>query len=159
VFCGVCVYNFVTGQGGAVIASAAPEPPAVKPVVPPPERVISASSAPHIEIEVSFDESNAEAPQGEPPRKFSLYDEESLIGRRSRSIPQTLGLDGDDGVSRRHLLIIRQADGSYVARLFDNTNGATLNGREMTAGVEAPLAEGYEIAIGAFTVIKVNAIR
>jgi hypothetical protein len=29
----------------------------------------------------------------------------------------------------------------------------------MTAGVEAPLAEGYEIAIGAFTVIKVNAIR
>jgi pSer/pThr/pTyr-binding forkhead associated (FHA) protein len=121
--------------------------------------VILASAAPHIEIEVTFDESNAEAPQGAPPRKFSLYDEESLIGRRSSSIPQTVGLEGDDGVSRRHLLIIRQADGSYVARLFDNTNGGTLNDTEMTAGVEAPLAEGDKIAIGAFTVIRVNAVR
>ena len=106
------------------------------------------AAAPHIEIEVTFDESNAEAPKGEPPRKFSLYDEESLIGRRSSSIPQTVGLEGDDGVSRRHLLIIRQADGSYVARLFDNTNGGILNDTEMTAGVEAPLAEGDKIAIG-----------
>jgi predicted component of type VI protein secretion system len=56
-------------------------------------------------------------------------------------------------------LVIRQADGSYVARLFDTTNGGTLNGREMTAGVEAPLAEGDRIAIGAFTVVRVNAIR
>jgi pSer/pThr/pTyr-binding forkhead associated (FHA) protein len=121
--------------------------------------VISASAVSHIEIEVTFDESNVEAPKGEPPRKFSLYDEESLIGRRSRSVPQTVGLEGDDGVSRRHLLIIRQADGSYVARLFDTTNGGTLNGREMTAGVEAPLAEGAVIAIGAFTIVRVNAIR
>lgn len=159
VFCGVCGYNFVTRQGGAVVVSAAPEPPAAKPIVSQPERVISASAAPHIEIEVTFDESNAEAPKGEPPRKFSLYDEESLIGRRSRSIPQTLGLEGDDGVSRRHLLIIRQADGSYVARLFDNTNGGTLNDIEMVAGVEAPLVEGDKIAIGAFTIVRVNAIR
>jgi FHA domain-containing protein len=159
VFCGVCGYNFVTGQGGAVVASAAPEPLVAPPIVSPPERVISASAVPHIEIEVTFDESNAEAPKGEPPRKFSLYDEESLIGRRSRSVPQTVGLEGDDGVSRRHLLIIRQADGSYVARLFDNTNGGTLNGREMTAGVEAPLSEGAKIAIGAFTILRVNATR
>ncbi|HMB27892.1 MAG TPA: FHA domain-containing protein, partial [Blastocatellia bacterium] len=136
-----------------------PEPPAAKPIASQPERVISALNAPHIEIEVTFDESNAEAPKGAPPRKFSLYDEESLIGRRSRSIPQTLGLEGDDGVSRRHLLIIRQADGSYVARLFDNTNGGTLNDTEMTAGVEAPLVEGDKIAIGAFTIVRVNAIR
>jgi hypothetical protein len=159
VFCGVCGYNFATRQGGAIVASAEPEPPAAKPIVSPPERVISASAAPHIEIEVTFDESNAEAPKGAPPRKFSLYDEESLIGRRSSSIPQTVGLEGDDGVSRRHLLIIRQADGSYVARLFDNTNGGTLNDTEMTAGVEAPLAEGDKIAIGAFTIIRLNAVR
>jgi hypothetical protein len=158
-FCGVCGYNFVTGQGGAVVAAAAPEPSPVKPIVSPPERVISASAAPHIEIEVTFDESKMEAPQGVPSRKFSLYDEESLIGRRSHSIPQTVGLEGDDGVSRRHLLIIRQADGSYVARLFDNTNGGTHNNKEMTAGVEAPLAEGDEIAIGAFTIVRVNTIR
>jgi hypothetical protein len=29
----------------------------------------------------------------------------------------------------------------------------------MTAGVEAPLAEGDKIAIGAFTIIRVNAVR
>jgi hypothetical protein len=56
-------------------------------------------------------------------------------------------------------LIIRQADGSYVARLFDNTDGGTLNHKEMTAGVEAPLKEGDNIAIGAFTIVRVNAIR
>jgi predicted component of type VI protein secretion system len=56
-------------------------------------------------------------------------------------------------------LIIRQSAGSYVVRLFDNTNGGLLNGKEMTAGVEEPLAEGDTIAIGAFTIIKVNAIR
>jgi pSer/pThr/pTyr-binding forkhead associated (FHA) protein len=100
-----------------------------------------------------------EAPKGVPPRKFSLYDEESLIGRRSSSMPQTVGLEGDDYVSRRHLLIILQPSGSYVARLFDNTNGGMFNGKEMTAGVEVPLAEGDKIAIGAFTIIKVNAIR
>jgi pSer/pThr/pTyr-binding forkhead associated (FHA) protein len=94
-----------------------------------------------------------------PPWKFPLYDEENLIGRRSHSIPQTLGLEGDDGVSRRRLLIIRQADGSYVARLFDNTNGGTLNDTEMVASVEAPLAEGDKIFLGAFTIVRVNAIR
>jgi pSer/pThr/pTyr-binding forkhead associated (FHA) protein len=159
-FCGVCGYNFVTRLSGDVVPETAPAPPAVaNTTTAPPQRVNSASAAPHIEIEVTFDESNVEAPKGAPPRKFSLYDEESLIGRRSNSIPQTVGLEGDDGVSRRHLLIIRQADGSYVARLFDNTNGGTLNVTEMIAGVEAPLAEGDKIAIGAFTILRVNAIR
>jgi len=107
----------------------------------------------------SFDESNAGAPKDAPPWKFSLYDEESLIGRRSRSIPQAVELEGDDGLSRRRLLIIRQADGSYVARLFDTTNGGTLNDTEMAAGVEEPLAEGDKIAIGVFTIIRVSAVR
>jgi FHA domain-containing protein len=156
----VCGYNFVTRQSGDVLPRTLTASPAVaKTTAAPPERVYSASAAPHIEIEVSFDESNPEAPRGMPPRKFSLYDEESLIGRRSRSIPQTVGLEGDDCISRRHLLIIRQADGSYVARLFDNTNGGTLNGTEMIAGVEVALAEGDEIAVGSYTNIRVIAVR
>ena len=44
-------------------------------------------------------------------------------------------------------------------RLFDNINGATHNGAELTAGVERPLAIGDRIAIGAFTVIRVIALR
>ncbi len=49
--------------------------------------------------------------------------------------------------------------GGYVVRLFDNTNGATDNGVELTAGFERSLAVGDRIAIGAFTVIRVTAIR
>jgi len=154
-FCGVCGYNFVTQQGGDVVPQTVTAPqPAVQPTAAPP-----AAAAAYIEIEVTFDESNVEAPKGMPPRKFSLYDEESLIGRRSSSMLQTVRLEGDDCVSRRHLLIIRQSAGSYVVRLFDNTNGGTLNGKEITAGVEEPLAEGDTIAIGAFTIIKVNVMR
>jgi pSer/pThr/pTyr-binding forkhead associated (FHA) protein len=154
----VCGYNFVTGQNGDVITKTVPAPVA-NTITARPARIYSASAAPHIEVEVTFDESNEGAPRGVPPRKFSLYDEESLIGRRSNSIPQTVGLEGDNFISRRHLLIIRQPGGSYVARLFDNTNGGTLNDTEMTIGVEVPLAEGDKIAIGTFTIIKVTAIR
>jgi pSer/pThr/pTyr-binding forkhead associated (FHA) protein len=50
-------------------------------------------------------------------------------------------------------------DPEDVVRLFDNTNGATRNGAELTAGVEQPLAAGDRIAIGAFTVIRVVALR
>ncbi len=156
-FCGVCGYNFDTGEGGDVIH----EPPAPPPARPAPRAPVTAlnpraaADAPHIEIEITFDEGHADAPKGEPPRKFSLYDEESLIGRRSASTPQTLGLEGDDYLSRRHLLIIRQGPRSYVARLFDGTNGGTHNGKEMTAGVEVPLAIGDRLAIGTFTVLRV----
>jgi hypothetical protein len=159
-FCGVCGYNFVTGQGGDVVPQTVTAPqPTVQPTAATPAPAQPAAAAAPIEIEVTFDESNVDAPKGMPPRKFSLYDEESLIGRRSSSMLQTVRLEGDDCVSRRHLLIIRQSAGSYVVRLFDNTNGGMLNGKEMTAGVEEPLAEGDTIAIGAFTIIKVNVLR
>lgn len=159
-FCGVCGYNFATRAGGHVIT---PAPP---PVAPPPVPAASPRRAPpasvaqtaRLEIEVTFDETNPAAPRGQPARKFALYDDESLIGRRSSGVAQTVGLDGDDFLSRRHLLLLRQR-GGYVVRLFDNTNGATHNSAELTAGVERPLAVGDRIAIGAFTVIQVTAIR
>jgi len=159
-FCGVCGYNFVTGQGGDVVPQTVTAPqPIVQPTAAPPAPAQPATAAAPMEIEVTFDESNVDAPKGMPPRKFSLYDEESLIGRRSSSMLQTVRLEGDDCVSRRHLLIIRQSVGSHVVRLFDNTNGGMLNGKEMSAGVEEPLAEGDTITIGAFTIIKVNVLR
>jgi hypothetical protein len=164
-FCGVCGYNFVTRAGGHVVAPAPPvvaatPPAAPAPVAPPPRRLPAGSvaRAARLEVEVTFDETNPAAPRGQPARKFALYDDESLIGRRSSGVAQTVGLDGDDFLSRRHLLFLRQRDG-YVVRLFDNTNGATHNGVELTAGVERPLAAGDRIAIGAFTVIRVTAIR
>jgi hypothetical protein len=167
-FCGLCGYNFVTRVGGHVIAPApAAVAPPLAPAAPPPTpaapapRPVPPGSVAHtarLEIEVTVDETNPAAPRDQPARKFTLYDDESLIGRRSSSVTQTVGLDGDDFLSRRHLLFIRQR-GGYVVRLFDNTNGAAHNGADLTAGVERPLAVGDRIAIGAFTVIRVTAIR
>lgn len=158
-FCGVCGYNFTTGQSGATVSKTPVEVQHVVPRAEQPERVASVAAIPHIDIEVTFDESNAEAPKGVAPRKFSLYDEESLIGRRSSSVPQTIGIEGDDCISRRQLLIIRQPGGSYVARLFDNTNGGTLNGNPMAPGLEISLSVDDTIVIGAYTCIRVTAIQ
>jgi hypothetical protein len=153
-FCGVCGYNFDTGAPGDLIE---PARPVVTPAPPPAEPIRTVAPA-RIEIEVTFADDPA-APKNQPARKFALYDDENLIGRRTSGGPQTVGLDGDDYVSRRHLLIIRQSDGSYVARLFDNTNGGTLNGVEMTPGVERVLVTGDTLRIGTFTLLKVTAIR
>ncbi len=157
-FCGVCGYNFITRVGGDVVAPTTPV--AAAPVVAAPVHHAPAANpkSPHIEIEISFDATNAAAPKDQPIRKFSLYDEESLLGRRSRGTPQTVGLDGDDFISRRHVLIIRVKSG-YVVRLFDNTNGGTHNGKDLVAGVEVPLALDDKIGIGSFTVIRVTAIK
>jgi pSer/pThr/pTyr-binding forkhead associated (FHA) protein len=159
-FCGVCGYNFATRQGGHVVP---PAPrPAPRSVAPAPRRTapvkpLTAATS-QVEIAVTFDDSNPDAPKGVPARKFSLYDEDNLLGRRSSSVAQTVGLDGDDAISRRHLLIMRQR-GGYVARLFDNTNGGTHNGVPMTSGVEVPLAVGDRLAIGSFTIVEVTTIR
>jgi hypothetical protein len=159
-FCGVCGYNFVTKVGGHVVSPSPPvrTPPPAR--TPPPVAAASPKPGPasRIEIEVTFDESNPAAPKGQPVRRFSLYDEENLMGRRSSSVAQTIGLDGDDFLSRRHLLIIRQR-GGYVARLFDNTNGGTHAGVEMRPGVEVALSVGDVLTLGSFTIIRVTAIR
>jgi pSer/pThr/pTyr-binding forkhead associated (FHA) protein len=62
-------------------------------------------------------------------------------------------------VSRRHVLIIRQPDNTYVVRLFDNTNGGTLNGVDLAVGVERPIKTGDVVRIGTYTLIKVIGIR
>jgi hypothetical protein len=88
-FCGVCGYNFETRQGGDVVHAAAPAPapapapsPAFAPKAKPAAAIGTTSTAHRMEIEVSFAD-DPKAPKGEPVRKFSLYDEENLIGRRS----------------------------------------------------------------------------
>jgi hypothetical protein len=157
-FCGVCGFNFVTRTGGHVVAQA-PPPAVAKPSGAGPHVArVALPPTKRIEIEVTFDESHAEAPKGQPVRKFALYDDESLIGRRSSSVAQTVGLDGDDFLSRRHLLIVRNRNG-YVARLFDNTNGGAHNGVAMEPGVEIALADGDTLTIGSFTRIRVTTTR
>lgn len=155
-FCGVCGYNFTTGTGGGAVVPDPVDatPPAASGGVAGATPVVAASGA-RIDIEVTFTDDGRKA---DAPLKFNLYDEESMVGRKKASSKVTVAIE-DLGVSTRHLMIVRRADGTAVVRDLQSTNGTKLNGTDLQAGVESPLSEGDEIAIGEFTKIKVTAIR
>jgi hypothetical protein len=164
-FCGTCGYNFVTKLGGDV---AAVEPVKVAPVAP----VVSASVAPaasaasaaqasgaaRMDISVAVDFGKPGAPAVRPSATFPLFDEENLIGRKGSSYKQTVAIE-DQAVSGRHLLIVRNADRSYVVRDINSTNGTKVNGVDLKSGVDHALKVGDVIAIGEFTLITVLSIR
>jgi hypothetical protein len=162
-FCGTCGYNFVTKVGGDVVQ---PTPvvtaPGVIPLIPTAAggSPVPASALPgaRMDVAISVDFSKPSAPRVRPSLNFPLYDEESLIGRVNSSVKQTVSVE-DEAISKRHALIIRRADGSYVIRDINSTNGTFLNGVALIAGEDKPLKEGDVITMGEFTVITVKAIR
>lgn len=149
-FCGVCAYDFVNKVGGdaVVVPSPVPTNPAgtQPPVVPAPV----APSGARVDIEVVVNNG--------APLKFSLFDEESLVGRKSSSVAQSLGLTNDEGISRRQFMITRQS-GTCTVRDLGSSNGTKVNGKELANGEERPLKEGDIIEVGEFTRITVTAIR
>jgi len=157
-FCGTCGYNFVTGQGGDVVQ---PEP---APVVASPAAASNAAtsaannSGPRMDVVISVNFNAPSAPKVRPSLTFPLFDEESLIGRKNSTVSQTLAID-DDAVSKRHAMIVRLDDGSFVIRDLNSTNGTKVNGVEVTPGADHPLKEGDVITMGEFTIITVQAIR
>jgi len=157
-FCGTCGYNFVTGQGGDIIQ---PEPapvvasPATAPSTVPPA---AANVGPRMDVVITVNFNAPSAPKVRPSLTFPLYDEESLIGRKNSSVSQALAIE-DDAVSKRHAMIVRLADGSFVIRDLNSTNGTKVNGVDVTPGADHPLKEGDVITMGEFTIITVQAIR
>jgi hypothetical protein len=164
VFCEVCGYNFQTGTTGipnlAGKSSARPQPPAPPPSpAPPPAQV-----APQIrwEVVVTVDASlygkpNPDAPMQQPPRTFTLFETENLVGRGGTDIRAHVPIHNDNGVSRRHALLVRRPDGGLVLRDVGSANGTQLNGAELMAGVDTPVKDGDAIAIGAWTRMTVRA--
>jgi ribosomal protein L37E len=160
-FCGTCGYNFVTKQGGDVVPPEEPAPAAPAPVktVSTPTAAPSASQAgPRMDIVITVDFNKPNAPKVRPSLSFPLFDEESLIGRQSSSVKQTVAIE-DDAISKRHAIIVRNHDGSYVIRDLNSTNGTQVNGSALKAGADQPLKEGDVITMGEFTVITVQTIR
>lgn len=154
-FCGVCGYDYVTMTGGEVPQATPPAappsyaPPAVTaPLVQPP-----ASSA-RIDVEVVVNKGSV--------RKHSLFDAESLIGRPNNKLALSLVIDGDEGISRRQMMITRQA-ASVTLRDLDSANGTKVDrGGTVTtlaAGEERELAVGDKIIIGEYTVVTIVAIN
>ncbi|MBC8142027.1 MAG: FHA domain-containing protein, partial [Armatimonadetes bacterium] len=92
-------------------------------------------------------------PVDAPERVFPLDFPENLIGRRSerRAIYPEIDLSGDSGVSSRHALLYREADGSLTVLDVGSTNGTQVGGVEIAPGVRVPLTPGDSITVGCWT--------
>lgn len=159
-FCGVCGYDYVNKTGGEVPQAAAPAPAVPAPNYAPPAVTAPVASAPaslssaRIDLEIVVGKTS--------PRKHSLFDNESLIGRPNNKVALSLVIDGDEGISRRQMMITRQADGTVTVRDLDSANGTKVehDGGTVTVAVgeERPIVVGDKIIIGEHTVVTVIAI-
>jgi hypothetical protein len=148
---------FVGAGSGAVLTAASSRPADLIAPEPPPSRTT-------LELVAAVDPSlyiqphpPTPCPVGQPNKKFRLDKPENLIGRRSerRSIFPEIELT-DPGVSHRHALIQREADGSFILTDVGSANGTQLNGKDVPVGVRIPLCGGDQIVIGCWTRITVQ---
>ncbi len=152
-FCGVCGYDFVNRTGGEVppadpvVPQSTPAPAVAAPPVVP-------SGNARIDVEVIVN--------GGRPRKHSLFDEESLIGRPNNKAVLSLTIDGDESISRRQMMITRHAD-KVTVRDLDSANGTEVERdgvvKALSSGEERELAVGDKIRIGEFTVVIISSIN
>lgn len=159
-FCGVCGYNFNTGEGGEVVQpvqavqNPAPEPKGLQANPAPDAGVLVAPglTGPHIDLEITFTD-----PAITDKLHFALFAEENLIGRQSSTVKQSVPLSGarDQAVSARHCMINRNPDGTWIINDVGSTNGTKVNGQDLTPGIEQQLNQGDRIEIGKNTVITV----
>lgn len=148
VFCGVCGYNYSTGQGGDLSEAQPSTPAAVTVTTAPPT-----GSGARVDIEISYTDP---ARAGDAPLKFSLFDEENLLGRKEANFKQSVSIE-DAAVSKRHAMIIRTAT-NWAIRDLNSTNGTKVNGTEVKPGTEQPLSVGDVVTVGEFTKITITAI-
>ncbi len=142
-------------------AAAAPPVPAPAPVsLPAPLPAFGAEGAAgNMWVVVGRDPARVEADAApEPERAYPLDLAENLIGRRNgrRDVHPEIPV-ADPSVSARHLKICRRADGSLYGVDVGSSNGTLLNGAPLSEGVEAPLRAGDSLALGAWTVLRLEA--
>jgi pSer/pThr/pTyr-binding forkhead associated (FHA) protein len=102
-------------------------------------------------------------PDGAAPREVPLKSDEVLIGRRSdsRGIFPDVDLSvapEDPAVSRRHAVLHRRPDGSWVVIDQGSTNGTRLGGTKapLAAGEERIVLNGDHLLVGAWTRITLK---
>ncbi|MBI3730192.1 MAG: FHA domain-containing protein [Burkholderiales bacterium] len=143
----------------AVSVSGAPAAPTV-PITSSAQTVFSPQQLFNIEIIVdpalaTDAEIAAQCPKDTAVRFFPLDLAENLVGRRSdvKGVYPEIQVD-DPGVSRRHLKLLRQADGSYAALDLGSTNGSIMNGNTLVPGMLTALKAGDEIVVGSWTKLR-----
>jgi FHA domain len=98
-------------------------------------------------------------PDDTSPAQLTLSGDEVLIGRRSETRTAQPDLEVEDpGVSRRHAVLRRQPDGTWVIVDENSTNGTWVDAAAdpIAAGEPAPLADGATVHIGAFTRLTIR---
>jgi len=175
-FCETCRYDFRTQSPGPppVVAVSEPAPAPVTQeelavadsdrqatVAPPATRTAATTGQTYWEAIVTVDPSldvepdpETPCPVDEPERTFPLDLPENLVGRRStaRGIFPQVALT-DPGVSHRHLMIYRNADGTLVVSDLGSTNGSFLNGSadRLEPGVKTSVVEADKVELGRWT--------
>ena len=100
-----------------------------------------------------------QCPVGQAPKRFPIEKTQSLIGRRSdqRAIYPEFALN-DPGVSHKHAMIFKEADGSLVLQDIGSANGTQINGKDVQSGVRIALCVGDQIVLGCWTRITVESV-
>jgi hypothetical protein len=168
VFCEVCGYTFRTRTSGVPpVAGAAAVPPPPAPAEPPrpalPAQPPAATATVRWDVTVQVDPDlygtrNPDAPADRPPQTFTLFEDETMIGRAGTEVRVHIPVAGDAGVSRRQALLVRRPEGSLVVRDLGSANGTQVNGKDIVPGVDTPLQDGDRIAVGAWTRLTVRAV-
>ncbi len=153
-FCDTCRYDFQARTPFSAAAPApAPEPPALAAAPPPGQRWDLRAS-----VDLSLRRPEDPMPADLRERIFPLDLADHLIGRRSdnEDIHPEIVI-GDPGISRRHVRILRAADGALAALDLGSMNGTRLNGAVLEPNVPTPLAEGDQLTLGCWTRLAVGA--
>lgn len=151
-FCDTCRYDFLSKTPFS--AAPAPSPP------PTPVATPASASVPRRDLRASVDLSLRRAddpmPGDQRERIFPLDLADHLVGRRSDSedIHPEIPI-GDPGISRRHLRILRAADGALSVLDLGSMNGSRLNAVPLEPNVPTPLAEGDALTLGCWTRLTV----
>lgn len=147
---------------------ALPAAPLAPPIVTsaPPIATAAAPTGPQWEVRVSVDPSldtdpdpDLPVPTDEPDYFFPLTEGETLIGRRDdrQGVHPQIPLR-DPGVSRRHAMLRRDADGISVMDL-GSTNGTMVNNTELPSDSRRLLKSGDEITVGRWTRITLRSVN
>lgn len=80
-----------------------------------------------------------------------IYKNEIVIGRGSKSKPVDIPLTGDPEISRRHLVLIRNENGSFTA-INEGRNPAMINNAELPVGQRVSVSPGTSISICSYRI-------
>jgi FHA domain len=145
---------------GADLAQGGPPPPGPNEAV---EWQLTASCDPEYFAQVEA--SSVELPPSPSDQTFPLNCDRVAIGRHGDWQPEEQAIDlsgaaADAGVSRRHALLARQADGGWTVIDCHSTNGTFLNDSPNAISSEEPVCirEGDQLHLGAWTTITLRRV-